>query len=76
MRRPSPTEVADGVVVALAVAPWVLSAVRLRRARAAAPLEAVAWFRMAQVCRSTGLRVGRLGLMAEARYWEVVKNAH
>jgi len=72
MKRPTALQVADGATVALAVAPWVLAAIRLRRARAAAPLPAVAWYRAAQACSATALRIGRLGLAAESRYWEVI----
>ncbi len=72
MRRPTGQELADGAMMAAALAPWALALYRLQRARSVAPLQAVAWYRMAQLCRSTGLQVGRLGLAAEARYWRSI----
>jgi hypothetical protein len=64
----------DVLTVVIVLAPWVLAAVRARRAVAAAPVQAVAWWQLANGCRATALQVGRLGVHAEAQYWKVVGN--
>lgn len=75
MKRPTQADLIDAGLIALTMAPWALAYIRLRRARAVAPMDAIAWYQVSRACAVTALRIGQLGLAAEKRYWKVVQHA-